>query len=169
MRNAFRIAVLALLLVSGLPAAASPPPNAESADADCSFSHPQLPGRCNLTVPIARNSNPRQTCDAVLRCMNASACADSEKYCPNPGVAKTWKLEEARASAPKVNCAFSNATYSGWCTLSAPVLNGMTPQTACEAVRSCLNGSPCEGFTQYCDPNNRSGWRLEKVTPESKR
>ena len=165
MKGSLRIAVLSLLLVSTDHAIGFPPQDPEATQADCSFSHPQLPGRCNVTVPVPGHSTPRQACDAVLRCINGTVCADAEKYCRNPGVPKTWKLEEAIAARPRVNCAYTNQTSSGWCRLTAPVPKGMTPQEACEAVLPCLNGSPCDGYIHPCDPDNRSGWKLAEVSP----
>jgi hypothetical protein len=101
----------------------------------------------------------------VLRCINSSTCRESQKYCFNPGVARVWKLEEAGASRPRASCAYSNPSYSGWCRRTVPVPKGLTARQACEAVLACLNGSPCEGFTQHCDPNNWSGWILAEVQP----
>jgi hypothetical protein len=163
MKHRLQLALLAMPILAAMHALASPPPSDDAAKAACSFSNPQLPGWCNVTVPVAQHSTPQQACGAVLRCINSSACADSEKYCFNPGVRKNWKLEEARAWTPPADCGYSNPSYSGWCRLSAPVLKGMTPEGACQAVLPCLNGGPCEGFTGYCDPQNRSGWRLEEA------
>lgn len=156
---------MSTLLFVPMRALGSPSPNDEATKADCSFSNANIAGFCNVTVPVPRKSTPQQACDGVLRCINSSYCPDSEKYCFNPGVSKIWKLEEATASLPRVNCAYSNASYSGWCRRTAPVPKGMTPRQACEAVLACLNGSRCEGFTQPCDPDNWSGWRLEEADP----
>ena len=154
-----------LILFSTSQAAGSPPPN-EEAKADCSFRQPQLPGRCNMTVLVPRSSTPQQTCETVLRCLNDGACPDNKKYCNNPGLTRDWKLEDAEPSRPRVDCAYSNPAYSGWCRLTAPVPKGRTPTGACEAVLACMNGSPCEGFILHCgspDGPILSGWRLEEV------
>ena len=64
--------------------------------------------------------------------------------------------------ALKADCAFSNPGYSGWCRQTVPVASGKTPQQACEAVLSCLNGNACA--SNYCNaPNIRGGWRLEEA------
>jgi len=158
--------VAAGLLIPTLQARNAQTPSDSPADADCSFGHPQLPGRCNVTVPVPRNSSPQQACEAVLRCINGTQCRDADKYCPNPGVAKTWKLEQAIPARPRLNCAYSNPGHAGWWRLLVPVPEGLTPRQACEAVLACLNGSPCDGFSHYnYDPNIRSGWRLEEITP----
>jgi hypothetical protein len=163
-RLAWCVAVAALVL-SNTRGAAGLAPSGDGAQADCSFSHPQLPGRCNLTIPLPRNSTPEHACDAVLRCLNSGACTQREKYCHNTGLVRDWKLEEAKVWTPPVQCGFSNPAYSGWCWRAVPVPAGFTPAQACQAVLACLNGSACEGFNQYCDAENqvRSGWRLEQV------
>ncbi len=163
MNDRLRITLFSTLLFATMHALGSPSPNDEATKADCSFSNANIAGICNVTVPVPRHSTPKQACDAVLRCINGSNCPDSQKYCFNPGVSKIWKLEEAKASLPRVNCAYSNPSYSGWCRRTAPVPKELTPLQACEAVLACMNGSPCEGFTQPCDPDNWSGWRLEEV------
>ena len=62
----------------------------------------------------------------------------------------------------KVDCAFSNPAYSGWCRQTVPMAAGTTPKQACEAVLSCLNGNACA--SNYCNaPNIRGGWRLEQA------
>ncbi len=165
MKDGFRLAHLATLLFATMHALGSASPNEESRKADCSFSNANIAGFCRVTVPVPRNSTPQQACEAVLRCINGVNCPDSQKYCFNPGVTKIWKLVEAMASPPRVNCAYSNANYSGWCRRTAPVPKGLTPRQACEEVLACMNGSPCEGFTQPCDPYNWSGWRLAEVSP----
>jgi hypothetical protein len=165
-KDRLRITLFATLLMAPVRALGSPSPNEDATKADCSFSNANLPGFCNVTVPVPRNSTPQQACEAVRSCINGSQCADSQKYCFNPGVPKIWKLEQARASLPRVNCAYSNPSYSGWCRRTAPVPKDLTPRQACEAVLACLNGSPCEGFTLHCDPDIWSGWRLEEVHPE---
>ena len=64
--------------------------------------------------------------------------------------------------SPKADCAFSNPAYSGWCRQTVRMGAGSTPQQACEAVLSCLNGNACEA--NYCNASNiRSGWRLEEA------
>jgi hypothetical protein len=69
--------------------------------------------------------------------------------------------------APRADCAFSNAGYSGWCRQSVPVASGSTAQRACEAVLSCLNGNACTA--NYCNaPNIRGGWRLEEARPSAR-
>ena len=73
----------------------------------------------------------------------------------------------SKDDAPRADCAFSNAAYSGWCRQSVPVPAGSTPQRACEAVLSCLNGNACT--SNYCNaPNIRGGWRLEEAKPSAK-
>jgi len=165
MKRALGLAALPLLLLSPAGPTDQSKSQAAPASADCSFSHPQLPGRCWTTVPVPRGSNPQQACDGVLRCINGSYCPEADRYCHNPGVPKTWKLEDAIPTRARVNCAYSNPTSSGWCRLTAPVPKGMTPRQACEAVVPCLNGSPCEGYIHLCDPDNRAGWKLEEVSP----
>jgi hypothetical protein len=167
-----RLAVWPLLLVAAflfatMRAGGSEPAKSEAHTADCSFSNPNIPGWCNVTIPVPRHSTPQQACDAVLRCMNSSACPDHQKYCVNPGTARDWKLEEAKASLPRVDCAYSNSGFSGWCRRTSPVPRGMTPRQACEAIVPCLNGAPCQGFSQYCDPEIRTGWRLAEVNPSA--
>ena len=139
------------LLIPAFQAGNSRTPIASPANADCSFSHPQLPGRCNVTVPVPGNSSPQQACDEVLRCINGSQCRDADKYCPKP-------------ARPRVNCAYSNPGHAGW-SLLVPVPEGLTPRQACEAVLTCLNGSPCEGFNQSYYPDTRSGWRFKEIQP----
>ena len=152
----------AVALLGMGPAALSPGGDGAS-QADCSFSHPSLPGWCNMTIPVPRHATPRTACESVLRCLNSSACPDREKYCSNTGLVRDWKLEEAQAARPRVDCAYSNPIFSGWCRLTAPVPKGMSPQQACAAVLACLNGNPCAGFSNRCDPEIWSGWRLEEV------
>ena len=66
--------------------------------------------------------------------------------------------------ATRADCALSNPAYSGWCRQSVPVPSGSTPQKACEAVLSCLNGNACAA--NYCNaPNIRGGWKLEEAKP----
>jgi hypothetical protein len=137
----------------------------DAAAADCSFRHPQLPGVCRVTVAVARHSTPQHACDSVLRCINATVCAEAQSYCPNPGVPKIWKLSSATAAQPRADCAFSNGGYSGWCRLSVPVPKGATPQQACEAVVPCLNGAPCEGFVHHCQADIVSGWKVAEARP----
>ena len=137
--------------------------------ADCVFTHPDLPGFCGVTVPVPAHSTVPQACESVLRCINGSACADAQKYCPNPGVSKIWKLDTARpgvvitASTPRVDCGYSNPGYSGWCRLTVPVPDGMQPRQACEMVVPCLNGTPCPGYVNFCGPDLHSGWQLAQV------
>jgi hypothetical protein len=74
---------------------------------------------------------------------------------------------QSKNDAPRADCAFSNPAYSGWCRQSVSVPSGSTPQKACEAVLSCLNGNACEA--NYCNaPNIRGGWKLEEVKPSSR-
>lgn len=165
MRRLPLAAASAALLMSALSSGSPHSQEADAGGADCSFSHPQLPGRCNVTVPMPRSSSPQQSCGDVLRCINGTVCRDAEKYCYNPGVSKTWKLEEAVPSRPRVNCGYSNRSSSGWCWLLVPIPHGTTPQQACESVVSCLNGGPCEGYIHVCDPSNRIGWKFEQARP----
>ncbi|HYX21188.1 MAG TPA: hypothetical protein VFA98_10130 [Thermoanaerobaculia bacterium] len=166
MKGVLATAMLTVVLIPALRAGGSPAQgNGAGEKADCSFSHPQLPGRCNVTVPVAKGSTPQQACNEVLRCINGTLCREAEKYCFNPGVSKTWKLEEAVASRPRVNCGYSNRSSSGWCWLLVPVPTGVTPQEACMAIVPCLNGGPCEGYIHVCDPSNRLGWKFEQVRP----
>ena len=73
---------------------------------------------------------------------------------------------QTKNDAPRADCAFSNPGYSGWCRQSVPVQSGSTPQKACEAVLSCLNGNACTA--NYCNaPNIRGGWKLEEVKPSA--
>ncbi len=67
--------------------------------------------------------------------------------------------------APKADCAFSNAYYSGWCRVTVGVPDGATPQQACGTVLKCLNGdnSSCEGDNPCHTPDIRNGWRLEEA------
>lgn len=68
--------------------------------------------------------------------------------------------------APKADCAFSNAHYSGWCRVTVGVPDGANPQQACGAVLQCLNGdnSSCQGNINPCRaPDIRNGWRLEEA------
>ena len=68
--------------------------------------------------------------------------------------------------APKADCAFSNAYYSGWCRVTVGMPDGATPHKACGAVLQCLNGdnSSCQGNIHPCHaPNLRSGWKLEEA------
>ena len=163
----------ALLIFSTAQVAGDPPPKESGAtQADCTFSNPQmLTGRCNVSVPVSHHSTPRHACEAVLHCINATACAEAQKYCPNPGIARGWKLETAKASViitastPRVSCAYSNPAYSGWCRLTVPAPKGMTPHHACEAVVPCMNGGDCPGYVHVCDPNIRSGWKVAEVRP----
>ena len=62
MKDSLRIAALSLLLLSTDFAIGVPSEGPEATQADCSFSHPQLPGRCNVTVAVPRHSTPRQAC-----------------------------------------------------------------------------------------------------------
>lgn len=151
----------ALLLAFSTAASAPSGPQA----ADCSFRHPQLPGLCRLTIGVAAHSTPERTCESVLRCVNATVCAEAQTYCPNPGVAKIWKLASAAAAQPRADCAFSNGGYNGWCRIGVPLAKGATPRQACEAVASCLNGAPCEGFVNYCQPDIVSGWKVAEAKP----
>jgi hypothetical protein len=74
---------------------------------------------------------------------------------------------QTKNDAPRADCAFSNPAYSGWCRQSVPMPSGSTPQKACEAVLSCLNGNACQA--NYCNaPNIRSGWRLEEAKTSAK-
>jgi hypothetical protein len=162
-----RSAALTLVLVCTVRASGSP--SSVPSQADCVFTHPDLPGFCSVTVPVPRHSSIQQTCESVLRCINGSACADAQKYCPNPGVSKIWKLDAARpgvvitASTPRVDCGYSNPGYSGWCRLTVPVPDGTTPKQACEMVVPCLNGTPCPGYVNFCGPDLHSGWQLAQV------
>ncbi len=71
-----------------------------------------------------------------------------------------------KVDAPKADCAFSNAGYSGWCRQTVPMPAGTTPKQVCEAVLRCLNGNACE--SNYCNAQNiRSGWRLEEAKPST--
>jgi len=173
-RNGFRFLGVTLafaLIVFSTARAIGSPSTKDEPMADCSFSHPQLPGVCSATVPIPSHSTPLHACEAVLRCINGSACADAQKYCPNPGVSKDWKLLSAKpatiitASTPRVNCGYSNPGYSGWCVLMVPVPQGMTPLSACEAVLPCMNGGACPGYVHSCGPEIRSGWKLAQIQP----
>jgi len=152
----------ALLALSTVAPLESTSPN-DQTTADCSFSHPQLPGLCRVTVLVPRHSTPQRACDSVLHCINATVCADAQKYCPNPGVSKAWKLAGAAAAMPRAACAFSNGGYNGWCRLTVPLPKGATPQQACEAVVPCLNGQPCEGFVNYCQSDIVSGWKVAEA------
>jgi len=151
-------ALLALTVTSPIHSA----PNEPQA-ADCSFRHPQLPGLCRVTVAVGKQSTPQQTCASVLHCINATVCAEAQKYCPNPGVTRIWKLASATAARPRADCAFSNGGYNGWCRLSVPLPKGSTPQQACEAVVPCLNGTSCEGFVNYCQADIVSGWKVAEA------
>ena len=167
MKVVVRSLAIAAVLVCTVRASGSHP--ADPPPAECAFTHPDLPGFCSVTVPVPRHSTLQQACESVLRCINGSACADAQKYCPNPGVSKVWKLDSAKpgvlitASTPRVDCGFSNPGYSGWCRLIAPVPDGMTPRQACEAVVPCLNGTPCPGYVNHCGPDLMSGWQLAQV------
>ena len=154
-------AALLTLSVSSPIESATDDPSA----ADCSFSHPQLPGVCRVTVAVGKQSTPQQTCASVLHCINGTVCTEAQKYCPNPGVAKNWKLASAAAATPRAACAFRNGGYNGWCRLSVPVPKGATPQQACEAVVPCLNGTPCDGFVNYCQADIVSGWKVAEAKP----
>jgi hypothetical protein len=71
-----------------------------------------------------------------------------------------------KEDAPKADCAFSNAYYSGWCRVTVGMADGVTPQQACGAVLQCLNGdnSSCQGNINPCHaPDIRNGWRLEEA------
>src|SRR5262252_2938741 len=109
MKSVLRVSSLVFVLVTTVAASGSHPPAAPP-QADCTFTHPDLPGFCSVMVPVPRHSTLKQTCDSVLRCINGSACADAQKYCPNPGVSKIWKLDSAKpgvvitASTPRVDC-----------------------------------------------------------------
>ena len=79
--------------------------------------------------------------------------------------ARADQSTSAKGSAPKADCAFSNAYYSGWCRVTVNIPEGATPQHACEVVLGCLNGenSSCQGNINPCQaPDVRSGWRLEE-------
>ena len=95
-----------VLVLSAARSVESMPPNDQPAAADCAFSHPQLPGQCRLTIAVPPHSTPQRTCDSVLRCINATICAEAQTYCPNPGVPKVWKLASASAAVPRADCAF---------------------------------------------------------------
>ncbi len=153
----------ALLLLPTARLVESAPNDPEAAD--CSFRHPQLPGLCRVTVAVARHSTPQHACDSVLRCINATVCGEAQSYCPNPGVAKNWKLASATAAQPRADCAFSNGGYNGWCRLSVPLPSGAAPRQACEAVVPCLNGASCEGFVNYCQADIVSGWKVAEAKP----
>ena len=166
MKRLLLVAAVSVLVIPNLRGDRSTTPTARTSNADCSFRHPQLPGLCNVTVPIPGNSSPQQACDAVLRCINGTLCRDADNYCRNPGAAKTWKLVEAIPARPRVNCGYSNPRHSSWWKLLVPIPEGLTPRQACEAVLACLNGSPCDGLSHYnYDPGIRSGWKLDGIAP----
>ena len=163
--------IVGLMLLSDARAAGSAHPK-EDPKADCSFSNPRLPWRCNATVPIPPHSTPQHSCETVLRCLQASYCPEAAKYCNNPGVPQTeWRLESASqevvitADTPRVNCGYSNPSYSGWCYLRVPVLKGMGPEQACQMVVPCMNGGACPGYVHSCGPEIHSGWKLADVKP----
>ena len=59
-----------------------------------------------------------------------------------------------------VECAFSNAAYSGYCPVSEKVSARLTPAAACRNVLSCLNNAQC--IKTYCNATTvRGGWKLE--------
>ena len=78
--------------------------------------------------------------------------------------------QPSNGDAPRVDCAFSNQYYSGWCRLTIPLRGGSTPQQACETVLRCLNGdnAVCDGNVHPCHaPELRNGWKLEEVKPSA--
>ena len=101
MKNRVRILwslvfVALVVFVTG-HASGLPPANA-AATADCAFSNPGYSGWCRQTVPIPSGKTARQTCEAVLSCLNGNAC--EANYC-NAGTNRSgWKLEEAKPSPP---------------------------------------------------------------------
>ena len=161
-----RSLALAIVLTCTIRASGS---HSNPPQADCVFTHPDLPGFCSVEVPVPRHSDRQQTCESVLRCINSSACADAQSYCPNPGVSKIWRLDAVKpgvvitAETPRVDCGFSNPGYSGWCRLVAPVPDGTTPRQACETILPCLNGTLCPGYVNYCGPDLHTGWQLAQV------
>ena len=92
------LALLALLLVFETRAVGTPQPKDNSPKADCAFSNPGYSGWCRQTVPMAAGSTPKQTCEAVLSCLNGNAC--EANYCNAPNIRGGWRLEEAKASQP---------------------------------------------------------------------
>jgi len=102
LKNNFRItawmlALAALFLFSTTRAAGSPPPK-DTPKADCAFSNPGYSGWCRQTVPMRAGTTPKQTCEAVLSCLNGNAC--EANYCNAGNVRSGWRLEEAKPSTP---------------------------------------------------------------------
>ena len=103
MKNDLRItacmlALVALFLLSTTRAVGSPPPNAAAPKADCAFSNPGYSGWCRQTVPMKAGATPKQTCQAVLSCLNGNACESN--YCNAGNIRSGWRLEEAKPSTP---------------------------------------------------------------------
>lgn len=89
---------LALFLFATTRAAGSPPPSSAAPKADCAFSNPGYSGWCRQTVPMKAGATPKQTCQAVLSCLNGNACESN--YCNAGNIRSGWRLEEAKPSAP---------------------------------------------------------------------
>ena len=60
--------------------------------------NPGYSGWCRQTVPIRAGATPKQTCQAVLSCLNGNACESN--YCNAGNIRSGWRLEEAKPSAP---------------------------------------------------------------------
>jgi len=96
--TAWMLALVALLLLSATRAVGSPPPSSAAPKADCAFSNPGYSGWCRQTVPMKAGATPKQTCQAVLSCLNGNACESN--YCNAGNIRSGWRLEEAKPSAP---------------------------------------------------------------------
>lgn len=103
MKSSFRIpfwsfTLAALVLLSAVRAAGSPPKSAQESKADCAFSNPGYSGWCRQTVTVPSGKTPRQACEVVLSCLNGNACPSNP--C-NAGTNRSgWRLEEAKPSPP---------------------------------------------------------------------
>ena len=96
------LVLVPLLLVSRTGAAGTaPPPKDAALKADCAFSNPGYSGWCRETVSMAAGKTPKQTCEALLSCLNGNACASN--YCNARNLRGGWKLEEAKASQAQPN------------------------------------------------------------------
>ena len=96
--TAWPLSLVALLLLSTTRAAGSPPPTADAPKAGCAFSNPGYSGWCRQTVPMRAGTTPKQTCTAVLSCLNGNAC--EANYCNAGNIRSGWRLEEAKPSTP---------------------------------------------------------------------
>jgi protein-disulfide isomerase-like protein with CxxC motif len=97
------VASLAATLVLMTLGGWSPPPptaaGASAARAVCVFSNPSFAGRCTETTDVQPGSSPRRACEAILGCLNDTACIKS--YCEATTIRQGWALESATpADAP---------------------------------------------------------------------